>query len=151
MRRLRALLSRFAATFRKERSEREFAREMQSHLELHIEENLRAGMTTQEARRQALLKLGGVEQTKELYRDRRSLPLFESFFQDVRVGARALLKERAVSLICILVLALGIGASTALYSVWRSALVFPYDFENNGRWVVLLAGFNRQQTRSWFL
>jgi putative ABC transport system permease protein len=65
--------------------------------------------------------------------------------------ARALLlRERGVSALCILILALGIGASTALDSVWNSALVFPYDFENNGRWVAILAGFNRQQTRSWF-
>jgi putative ABC transport system permease protein len=150
MRTLRAWLLRFSNLFRKSRTDGEFEAEMRSHLELHIQDNLHVGMSPEEARRQALLKLGGLEQTKELYRERRSLPLFESFFQDVRVGARALLKERGVSLICILVLALGIGASTALYSVWRSALIFPYDFENNGRWVAMVAGFNRQQTHSYF-
>ena len=151
IRTVRAFFLRFANLFHSHGPNREFMQELESHIQLHIEEKLRAGMSPAEARRQALLKLGGLEQTKLLYRDRRGLPFFESFLQDIRVGARALLRERAVSLLCVLILALGIGATTALYSVWESALVFPFSFENNGRWVAILAGFNRQQTRSWFL
>jgi macrolide transport system ATP-binding/permease protein len=68
MRRLRAWFSRLGAVFGRRRRDRELSAEMESHLQLHIEDNLRSGMTPQEARRQALLKLGGVEQTKEDYR-----------------------------------------------------------------------------------
>ena len=71
MRRLRALLFRLGGLFRKTRREKDLAAEMESHLAMHIEDNLRAGMSAAEARRQALMKLGGVEQTKENYRERR--------------------------------------------------------------------------------
>ena len=151
MRLLRVWMHRVLGLFRTQREDRELSAELNSHLQLHVEENLRAGMSPAEARRNALQKLGGLEQTKLLHRDRRGLPLLESFLQDLRVGTRALLRERAVSLLCILILALGIGASTALYSVWESALVFPFSFQNDGRWVAIRAGFNRQQTSSWFL
>lgn len=151
MTRLRSFLLRLTAAFARNRADRDLDSEMQSHLAMHVEDNLRAGMGPEEARREALLKLGGLEQAKELYRDRRGLPFFDTVARDVRIGVRSLLKERAVSILCVLVLALGIGASAALFSVWKSALVFPFDFEANGRWVAILAGFNRQQTRSWFL
>ncbi len=82
MRRLRALLLRVAGLFRKERREHELAVELESHLQMHIEDNLRAGMNAVKARRQALIKLGGVEQTKEKYRERRGLPRFETLLQD---------------------------------------------------------------------
>jgi hypothetical protein len=72
----------------------------------------------------------------------------ENLAQGIRFGSRALLRERGVSALCVMILALGIGASTALYSVWKSALVFPLNFESSGRWVAVLAGFNCQQTRS---
>src|SRR5258708_26157567 len=84
MRRLRALLMRLAGLFRKDRRDREFTAEMESHLQMHIEDNLRAGMTKAEARREALMKLGGVEQTKEIYPDPRGLPLLETLFHDFR-------------------------------------------------------------------
>src|ERR1043166_7656079 len=84
MRYLRALLVRLAALFRKERAESEFSEELRAHLQLHIEDNLRAGLSAEEARRAALLKLGGLEPTRELYRERRGLPLLETLGQDVR-------------------------------------------------------------------
>ena len=71
MRELRAWCLRFAGLFRKERRDCELAEELESHLQMHIEDNLRSGMNPAEARRQALIKLGGVEQTKENCRDRR--------------------------------------------------------------------------------
>ena len=74
MRQVRALLLRLAALFRKAEAESEFSEELRSHVELHIEDNVRAGMSRQEARRSALLKLGGLEPTKEVYRERRGLP-----------------------------------------------------------------------------
>jgi macrolide transport system ATP-binding/permease protein len=87
MRRLRALFIRLAALFGKDRQEREVAAELEAHLQMHIEDNLRAGMSNAEARRQATTKLGGVEQTKEIYRDRRGFPLLDSLVQDLRFAS----------------------------------------------------------------
>jgi macrolide transport system ATP-binding/permease protein len=86
MRRVRAWSLRLAGLWNKQRRERELADELESHLQLHIEDNLRAGMTPVEARRQALIKLGGIEQTKDIYRDRRGIPILESLIYDVRYG-----------------------------------------------------------------
>src|SRR5260370_36858116 len=90
---LRGWRLRLGELFRKDRREGEFAAEMESHLQMHIEDNLRAGMTFDEARREALMKLGGVEQAKEIYRDQRGLPLLETLFQDLRFAFRMLLKS----------------------------------------------------------
>src|SRR5262249_48214595 len=116
MRRVRAWFSRLAKTFRRG-GELDLDAEVQSHLDMHIADNLREGMSAEQARHHALIKLGGLEQTKQLYRDRLSFAFVDTFLQDIRVGARSLVKSRGLSLICIFVLALGIGATAALYSV----------------------------------
>ncbi len=81
---LRGLLLRLGELFRKGPREKELAAEMDSHLQMHIEDNLRKGMSVAQARREALMRLGGIEQTKENYRERRGLPLLETLFQDLR-------------------------------------------------------------------
>src|SRR6266852_1445132 len=78
MRRLRAWYQRLGGLFHKQQSDLELTQELESHLQFHIEDNLRTGMAPQAARRDALLKLGGLEQTKERYRDQRGFPFLES-------------------------------------------------------------------------
>src|ERR1700719_5294381 len=123
MRRLRAWLVRLGGLFNKEIRDHELSAEMESHLQLHIDDNLRAGMSAEEARRQALLKLGGIEQTKEAFRDRRGLPVLETFLQDLRFAARMLRKNPGVTTVVVLTLALGVGANTAVFGLVNGLLL----------------------------
>src|SRR5208282_611273 len=135
MRHLRAFFIRLAELFRKPRRERELAAELESHLQLHIEDNLRSGMTPQEARRQALLKLGGLEQTKEALRERKTLPVIETLLRDLRFGARMLRKNPGFTCVVVATLAIGIGANTAIFSVLESQLWRPLPFPYSERLV----------------
>jgi putative ABC transport system permease protein len=143
MRRLRAWFSRLGAVFGRRRRDRELSAEMESHLQLHIEDNLRSGMTPQEARRQALLKLGGLEQTKENYRERRGLPLVEVFFQDLRFGARMLWKNPGFTATAVVTLALGIGVNTTIFSIAEAFLVHPLALPSLDRVVAVTNGQKR--------
>src|SRR5687768_7935329 len=108
MRSLRAALLRVTALFRRGTLDRELAAEMESHLELHIDDNLKAGMTPAEARRRAIIALGGIEQAKERYRDRRGLPAIEAVLQDVQFAGRMLRKRPAFTLSALSMLTLSL-------------------------------------------
>jgi predicted permease len=155
MKRLRGLLLRFAELFRKGRREKDLAAEMESHLQLHIEDNLRFGMSPEEARRQALIKLGGLEQTKEAIRDFQGFPFLENLTRDLRFGFRSLLRNGGLSFIAIFALALGIGATTVMFSVIYSAVVDALPYKNFDRSVVFkiqnLANVGGWKGRDFFL
>jgi predicted permease len=127
MRRLRGWLVRVGGLlgelFHKEQRDQDLAEELESHLQMHIEENLRRGLTREDARRQALIQIGGMEQTKENYRDQRGFPLLESLIHDVRFGLRMLHKNPVFTAVAILTLALGIGANTAIFTLLDAVLL----------------------------
>jgi putative ABC transport system permease protein len=132
---LRQALNRLRAFFRKEPLDSDLDREMAAHLEFAIEENLRSGMTEEEARRQALIRFGGVEQAKEKHREARGLPALEILFQDLRYAFRTLGRDRAFTLIAVVILGLGIGANVTVFSVVNTILLRPLPFQHPARLV----------------
>ncbi|HEX3683478.1 MAG TPA: ABC transporter permease [Bryobacteraceae bacterium] len=128
MKRLRAWRMRIAGVFGRDRWNKEISEEFESHLELHIADNLRAGMTADEARREALLKMGGLVSAREAYRDRSTVPLVEHLASDLRFSIRQLRKRPGFAVTAVLVLALGIAASTAIFAFVDAALIQPIPY-----------------------
>jgi putative ABC transport system permease protein len=115
---LRSTLQRLINLFRKHSAhDRDLHAELASHLQLHIDDNLARGMSPEEARRQALLSLGGLEQTKEAVRDQRTLPSLESLAKDFRFAARLLRNKPTFTAVAILTLAVGIGANATIFAM----------------------------------
>jgi putative ABC transport system permease protein len=119
--------------------------EVHSHLEMLVEENIRAGMAPKEAQRAARIELGGIEQVKEQVREKRIGNWIHSVISDCRYGLRQLRKNPSFTAVAILTLALGIGANTALFSVVNSILLRPLPFSDSGQIVMLFAMDSRNQ------
>ncbi|MFN8090894.1 MAG: ABC transporter permease [Vicinamibacteria bacterium] len=135
MRALRAFLRRLAGLFGRDRRERELAEEIESHLQMHVDDNVRAGMTPEEARRDALLRLGGVESTKEAWRDRSTFPVVDHLVRDARYALRQLGQRAGFTATAVLTLALGTGAAVAIFAFVDAALVKPLPYRDPARLV----------------
>ncbi|HKF26215.1 MAG TPA: ABC transporter permease, partial [Candidatus Acidoferrum sp.] len=125
---LRQSILRFVALFRSSAYDRELEAEMAAHLEFAMEENLARGLPPGEARRQALVQFGGPQQSRENQREARSFALLDELAQDLRYTLRTLRKDRSFTFISLGILALAIGANTAVFSVVNTLLLRPLPF-----------------------
>jgi putative ABC transport system permease protein len=137
MNRFPDFLTRLRAVFTKPALDADFDAELAQHLEAATSDNIRSGMTPEEAARQARIALGGVEQTREMHRDARGLPWLEDFVRDVRFAGRGLGKTPGFTLVAVLTLALGIGSCTAIFSVINRVLLHPLETPGTERIVVV--------------
>jgi predicted permease len=144
-------IRRVAALFRRRRLEDDLDEELRSYLEMAIELNMGKGMSAEDARREALRSFGGVQQTKEIYRDQRGLPMIETALQDLRFGLRMLRRSPGFSILAILCLTLGIGANAAVFS-WIEGILFrPYPAVTHQEQLFALTGTARGEPEltSW--
>src|SRR4030088_1599978 len=143
---LRTFARRLTALFRRRRLEDDLDEELRSHLEMAVELNLHKGMSAEDARREALRSFGGVEQTKENYRDQRGLPMIETTLQDLRFGFRMLRRSPGFSILAILCLTLGIGANAAVFSCVEGILFRPYPAVTHQERFLALTGTARGES-----
>jgi predicted permease len=133
MRQLRAFWMRLRGLSKSQQQESDFEAELASHIDHDADEGVRAGLSPEEARRQALIRLGGAEQTRQAYRERKTLPPLESVMQDVRFALRQMRKAPGFTLTAVLTLALGIGANTVIYTLIDSIMLRPLPYARQDR------------------
>jgi predicted permease len=124
----RAWLRRLAGVVPTQRQEQDFSAELESHLQMNIDDNLRTGMSPEEARRDAIRRLGGIEPAKQAHRDRRTFPFLETILQDIHFALRQLRRSPGFTITSILMLVLGVGASVAIFAFVDATLIKPLPY-----------------------
>src|SRR5215472_412685 len=137
MKKVRALMVRLGGWFSRNKHERDLREEFESHLALHIDDNIRAGMTMEQARREALLKFGGMEAAKESMRERARFLWLETTWQDLRYALRGLRLNPGFTATALLSLGLGIGASVAIFTVADNLLLRPLPYPEPSQLVMV--------------
>ena len=137
MKALRRFFVRLTASITRRLDEKRLREEIEEHLALQTAENIKAGMSPGEARRQSVLKFGAIEALKEDYRDKRGLPVLERGLHDIRYAVRSLYKNPGFTTVAVLTLMLGIGANTAMFSLIDGLLFKKLPVENPHELVVL--------------
>jgi predicted permease len=144
---LRVFFHRLFGLLRKGSLERDIDDELDFHLQMEIAENTRKGMTPSQARSEAQRRLGGVALLKETYREAHALPVFEVLWQDIRFGFRMLRRSPGFSLLAILCLTLGIGATTAVFSWIEGILLRPFPLVAHQERMMAVTGTDRAAGR----
>jgi putative ABC transport system permease protein len=137
MRTLRAFLDQVTGWFRRRERENDFREEFESHLQLHIDDNIRAGLSPEEARRQALIKFGGLEAAKESVRATARMLWIEHMLKDLLYAVRILRRNPGFAATAIFSLALGIGSSVAIFTVADNLLLRPLPYPDASRLVMV--------------
>jgi macrolide transport system ATP-binding/permease protein len=143
MTKIRVLMSRLSGLVRKGSLEPDLDDELDFHLQMEIAEDLRKGMTPDEARSRAVRRFGGITRVKETYRETHSLPMFQVLWQDLRYGFRMLRRSPGFSLLAILCLTLGIGSNAAVFTWIEGILLRPFPLVAHQDRMMAIAGWNR--------
>ena len=144
---IRVLFSKLAGMIRRRSHEEDFDAEVQAHLDMLTEENVRRGMTAEESRQAARRSLGSITQIKEIQREGRGLPQIETLFADLRYAARMLRANPGFTLVAVLTLTLGIGVVTTVFSAYNAVALKPLPVADPSKVVRLERWFERQPRR----